>query len=67
MDFGLSSVERYLPSSRFVYRQNKLPKTIIYLVTEALAHLPAVLSDSSTPDEGKSDPQKPGSYRSRAA
>jgi len=30
LDFGLSSVERYLPSSRLVYRQNKLPKTIIY-------------------------------------
>jgi len=26
----------YLPSSRLVYRQNKLPKTIIYLVPEAL-------------------------------
>jgi len=36
MDFGLSSVERYLPSSRLVYRRNKLPKTIIYLVPEAL-------------------------------
>jgi len=36
MDFGLSSVERYLSSSRLVYRQNKLPKTIIYLVPEAL-------------------------------
>jgi len=38
MDFGLSSVERYLPSSRLVYRQNKLPKTLIYLVPEALDH-----------------------------
>jgi len=37
MDFGLSSVERYLSSSRLVYRQNKLPKTLIYLVPEALA------------------------------
>jgi len=36
MDFGLSSVERYLPSSRLVYRQNKLPETLIYLVPEAL-------------------------------
>jgi len=36
MDFGLSSVERYLPSSRLVYRQNKLPKMIIYLVPETL-------------------------------
>jgi len=36
MDFGLSSVERYLLSSRLVYRQNKRPKTIIYLVPEAL-------------------------------
>jgi len=36
MDFGLSSVERYLSSSRLVYRQNKLPETIIYLVPEAL-------------------------------
>jgi len=35
VDFGLSSVERYLPASRLVYRQNKLPKTIIYLVPEA--------------------------------
>jgi len=26
----------YLPSSRLVYRQNSLPKTIIYLVPEAL-------------------------------
>jgi len=39
MDFGLSSVERYLPSSRLVYRQNKLPKTLIYLVPEALGVL----------------------------
>jgi len=31
MDFGLSSVERYFPSSRLVYHRNKLPKTIIYL------------------------------------
>jgi len=36
MDFGLSSVERYLPSSRLVYRQKKLPKTLIYSVPEAL-------------------------------
>jgi len=42
MDFGLSSVERYLSSSRLVYRQNKLPKTIIYLAPEALVEVGAV-------------------------
>jgi len=36
----------YLPSSRLVYRQNKLPKTIIYLVPEALAN-PAILPGNS--------------------